>query len=301
VVVQVTDPRGSQTSVVLDATGSGTFTGSLSTTLPGVYSCRFLATGRTAQGQIFIREETRTISAFVDRIPDGSGSDEDDKRGGRGDPPMDVAELLRGDRAVSAASYKLLSRTTRWPSELVWTASARRCTSSATAEINSSRPGSLGRSITMEPTNDRDRMKEELKQEIMGSLQPVELSRLGLLSSRKTPRKLKRFPALPSMVRTRMRMVVQTCMSTCSPSRCSAVTSPARSSRSIWRQSRATPATTAQPATMTAAVVVLAMAAIRTTTANGLRDRVARAENRYTEVGLTRPDLTCILGCERAV
>ncbi|MGH3936256.1 MAG: tyrosinase family protein [Pseudonocardiaceae bacterium] len=98
VVVQVTDPRGSQTSVALDATGSGTFTGNLSTTLPGVYFCRFLATGRTVQGQIFTREETRTISAFADRIPDGSGSGEDDNRDRRGGPPMDVAELLRADR-----------------------------------------------------------------------------------------------------------------------------------------------------------------------------------------------------------
>ena len=34
----------------------------------------------------------------------------------------------------------------------------------------------------MEPSSDRDRMKEELKRELMESLQPVDLSRLGLLS-----------------------------------------------------------------------------------------------------------------------
>ncbi len=33
----------------------------------------------------------------------------------------------------------------------------------------------------MEPTNDRDRMKEELRHEIMASLQPADLARLGLL------------------------------------------------------------------------------------------------------------------------
>lgn len=33
----------------------------------------------------------------------------------------------------------------------------------------------------MEPISDRDRMKEELKHEIMKSLQPVDLARLGLL------------------------------------------------------------------------------------------------------------------------
>ncbi len=69
----------------LQLRGDGFFEGSFTTTFPGLYQCHFLAVGYTRRGTTFQREETRTISVFKDRIPEGRGHDEDDK-GGRGQP-----------------------------------------------------------------------------------------------------------------------------------------------------------------------------------------------------------------------
>lgn len=83
VTVLVTDPLGKEMKVQLQPRGDGFFEGSFATTFPGFYQCHFLALGYTRRGTTFQREETRTVSAFKDRIPEGRGHDEDDKRGHR--------------------------------------------------------------------------------------------------------------------------------------------------------------------------------------------------------------------------
>lgn len=81
VSVAVTGPLGGTITVSLQPTRPGQFEGSFTAHVPGLYDCRFLATGTTGQGQSFQREETRSVSAFKGRIPVGMGDDGDDMRG----------------------------------------------------------------------------------------------------------------------------------------------------------------------------------------------------------------------------
>ena len=78
VSVAVTGPLGGTITVSLQPTRPGQFEGSFTAHVPGLYDCRFLATGTTGQGQSFQREETRSVSAFKGRIPVGMGDDGDD-------------------------------------------------------------------------------------------------------------------------------------------------------------------------------------------------------------------------------
>src|SRR5262249_6254602 len=102
VTVIVTDPLSKTTKVPLQPTGPGLFSGTFTTAFPGLHQCRFLATGFTGRGEPFQREETRTVSAFRDRIPEGVGSERDDARHKRpvGHVPTgkELVQLLEEDR-----------------------------------------------------------------------------------------------------------------------------------------------------------------------------------------------------------
>ena len=64
VIVEVTEPNGTVAYVPLTEYASGKFKGVHTTTLAGIYQCRFKATGYTLRGKAFQREETRTASIF---------------------------------------------------------------------------------------------------------------------------------------------------------------------------------------------------------------------------------------------
>lgn len=73
VVVEVRDPYGAVAHVPLAEHQPGSFQGAYTTTVPGVYQCRFLAGGRTRRGEPIQREETRTAAVFRQPPPDRSG------------------------------------------------------------------------------------------------------------------------------------------------------------------------------------------------------------------------------------
>jgi hypothetical protein len=79
VEVRVTDPQGLVSSVQLQRINTGYFAESFVTSFAGLYQFHFLARGSTRQGTIFQREETRSVSVFRERIPDGRGDLGDDK------------------------------------------------------------------------------------------------------------------------------------------------------------------------------------------------------------------------------
>jgi hypothetical protein len=80
VAVEVTDPAGGLSSVTLSPSGPGRFEGTYATSLPGIYRCRFRASGYTSQRQPFQREETRTAATWKQRpgedIPPDSGEED---------------------------------------------------------------------------------------------------------------------------------------------------------------------------------------------------------------------------------
>lgn len=80
VIALVTDPLGQSQRTPMRPAGPGAFYAEIATTFAGQYDVRFLATGYSASGERFQREETWTVSAFDGDIPAGRGDDGDDKR-----------------------------------------------------------------------------------------------------------------------------------------------------------------------------------------------------------------------------
>ncbi|MGI8870649.1 MAG: M64 family metallopeptidase [Mycobacteriales bacterium] len=72
---QVTRPDASSVSMALDESEPGRFTGSLATTLTGLYTMRIRAVGSTFHGTPFAREQTLTAAVWPggDRAPVGDG------------------------------------------------------------------------------------------------------------------------------------------------------------------------------------------------------------------------------------
>jgi hypothetical protein len=64
VTVEVTEPYGTTTYVPLKEYAPGKFKNSYSTSVPGVYQCRFKAMGYALDGKEFQREETRSVSVY---------------------------------------------------------------------------------------------------------------------------------------------------------------------------------------------------------------------------------------------
>lgn len=62
--VEITDPDRSVVHVELREYVPGKFRGDFQTTVTGVYQCRFLASGRTLEGDGFTREQTRTAAVY---------------------------------------------------------------------------------------------------------------------------------------------------------------------------------------------------------------------------------------------
>jgi hypothetical protein len=84
VIVEVTEPDGSEVQVRLDEVAPGRFQGTHATVLQGIYRCRFRADGFTRSGKRFQREDMRTAAVSA-KFGTGTvgypGSDP-----GRGDP-----------------------------------------------------------------------------------------------------------------------------------------------------------------------------------------------------------------------
>lgn len=80
VSVRVTEPAGTESLVMLDPQGDGSFTTVLATVDPGVYQLRFQAVGRGRGVSRFQREEVRTVAAYKTEIPKSDGEPGDDKR-----------------------------------------------------------------------------------------------------------------------------------------------------------------------------------------------------------------------------
>jgi hypothetical protein len=76
---QLTRPDGSQGTVDFAETDPGQFGGWFTTTVPGIYSCRVRATGRSRAGHMFSREQTLTAAVW-------HGGDRDADPGGPGGP-----------------------------------------------------------------------------------------------------------------------------------------------------------------------------------------------------------------------
>ena len=79
VSVLVTDPKGVDNRRRLTSTGAGRFNGTVATSIPGVYTIRFLAVGGRGKIGRFQREDTRTVCAYRGEIPKGEGNPGDDK------------------------------------------------------------------------------------------------------------------------------------------------------------------------------------------------------------------------------
>lgn len=62
--VEVTTPAGATELVVLTERAPGRFYGTFRTTLAGLYQCRFLASGRTMEGETFTREALRSAALY---------------------------------------------------------------------------------------------------------------------------------------------------------------------------------------------------------------------------------------------
>ncbi|MDQ3890007.1 MAG: tyrosinase family protein [Actinomycetota bacterium] len=82
VEVEVRDPDGVMTRVALSQSAPGAFDGSFTTTLPGVYACRFRAAATSRGGRSFQREATRTAAIFkpLPSDPGGVGGILDEQR-----------------------------------------------------------------------------------------------------------------------------------------------------------------------------------------------------------------------------
>jgi hypothetical protein len=74
VTVEVTEPQGMVAYVPLKEYAPGKFKNSYFTSVPGIYQCRFKATGYTLGGKEFQQEETRSCSVYKRNKDDGSGT-----------------------------------------------------------------------------------------------------------------------------------------------------------------------------------------------------------------------------------
>jgi hypothetical protein len=79
VIAQVANPQGVVNRVPLTAVGGGRFGGRFAAQDAGLHVVRFIATGGRGRQDRFTREETRTVTAYRDEIPHGTGSPGDDK------------------------------------------------------------------------------------------------------------------------------------------------------------------------------------------------------------------------------
>lgn len=80
---RITTPDGTVRSLTLSPTAAGEFRGDFTTTIAGVYDVQLRATGRTARGVAFQREQIRTAFAWsgADRTPQpGEGVGDRDRR-----------------------------------------------------------------------------------------------------------------------------------------------------------------------------------------------------------------------------
>jgi hypothetical protein len=97
VTVELTDPAGAMTQVPLSETAPGSFGGHATTTVRGVYLCRFRARGTSRGGREFTREQTRTAAVLV--APPGGSFD-----------PSAIAEVFEENRRRLCALLECLLR-----------------------------------------------------------------------------------------------------------------------------------------------------------------------------------------------
>lgn len=98
VIVEVTEPSGTTAYVPLTEYAPGKFRSTYTTTIVGIYQCRFKATGYSLRGKAFQREETRTASIFK---PTGTV----------GIDPGVIEEILNRDRERLCSLLECLLRT----------------------------------------------------------------------------------------------------------------------------------------------------------------------------------------------
>jgi len=95
VVVEATDPTGSNATISLVETDTGIFTGTTDAPIAGVYTFRYVGRGRSFAGVAFMREQVRTVGVWVggDDQPPGEES-------GGGGCCTDVISCLLEDRGI---------------------------------------------------------------------------------------------------------------------------------------------------------------------------------------------------------